>query len=279
MPGPNMDAPLQPCVTVDATQNDGYLDNVRAGSPPPPHDYAESAGTAAAAANLLFCNGPAASLVGHGAEGDIDTWKETGECMTIANQDDWEPELARLHGVIQSLTLYSCCVGGGALGAALLQKMANATGASVSAPTGLIYCDEAGNFTLEDGAVWNTVLPNNAPNAQPPAPPPAPPSPLTKPMPSNILNVNYRSNAGAQVSGTAATAIAKEVVWTPFKPPGEPGAKVTGKLFVTSKGPAGQPIVTDTYLVLAHRLLRNENDPEIFFQTTAKFQNLVRNVK
>lgn len=280
MPGPNMDAPLQPCVTIDATPNDGYLDNARTGTP----NADANAGTASMAANLDFCGGPAGSVVGHGAEGDIDTYKTTGECITVHNQDEWQPELAQLNGKIHSLALYSCCVGAGVDGARLLQNMANVIGAPVSAPTGLIYCDNLGNFTLENGAVWNTVAPNAAANAAPPAPPPAPPSPPPTPMPTDILNAVYLPNNGSQVTGPKAIAIVKEVVWKPYTPPMSakatstvPGAKPTGKLLVTRRSPAGKGpgTVTETYLVLANRLLRDAEDDTLFYQTTGSFPALV----
>lgn len=283
MPGPVMDAPLPPCVTIDATQNDGYLDNARTGTP----NADANAGTAAVAANLDFCGGPAGSIVGHGAEGDIDTYKATGECVTADNQDEWEPEFARLHGTIHSLTLYSCCVGAGVDGARLLQNMANVVGASVSAPTGLIYCDDLGNFTLENGAIWNTVAPNNGANAanaappQPPPPAPPPPSPSPTPMPTDILSAVFLPNSGAQVTGDKAMAIVKQVVWTPYTPPKSPnattavpGAKQTGKLQVSRRTPSGP--VTQTYVILANRLLRYTNgDKTVYYQTTSKFPDLL----
>ncbi|WP_454760768.1 DUF4347 domain-containing protein [Caulobacter segnis] len=277
---PNMAAPLLPCVTIDATQNDGYLDNARAGTP-----LADAnAGTAAVAANLDFCGGPAGSIVGHGAEGDIDTYKATGECITVNNQNDWGPDLAQLHGKLTSLTLYSCCVGGGVDGALLLQNMANVVGAPVSAPTGLIYCDNLGNFSLEVGAVWNTVAPAAAANAAPPPPPAPPPSPPSSPMPTDILSAVYLPKDGAQVTGAKAMAIVKQVVWKPYTPPMStgasstaPGAKQTGKLQVSRKSPAGSGpgVVTETYLVLAHRLLQDSEDPTLLYQTTGNFQALV----
>lgn len=273
---PAMNSPLPACVTIDASP-DPVLDEIRNANP----DAQENAGTQSAVANLLFCGGPLTSIVGHGAEGDIDTYKETGECITRYNQAAWGPELAHLSGHATSLILYGCSVGGGVNGAALLQAIANTIRAPVSAPTGLLYLDGHGNFTLQAGAVWNTVqpaAPAAAAAAQPPAPPPPPTQlpPSTMPLPSTFADTTYTPALGRDQNSTVSRAIATEVNWkTPFKPPGEPLAKTTGKLRVVLRQPGAPGLLTKTYLVLADRLLQDETQPEIYYETTSKFYDLV----
>jgi len=279
MPDPDMDAPLRPCAAIDATPNDGYLDNARAGSP----DADANAGTESMVANLTNCGGALGNVVGHGAEGDIDTYKATGQCITINNKAEWQQYLAELRGQIDSLALYGCCVGGGAAGAELLQEMANVIGAPVSAPTGLIYCDDLGNFTLEPGAIWNTVPPEQE-GLEPIAMPPLPPAqPNTA---SDIVAAVYTPSGGGAVTGAAALAIAQEVVWQAYTPPKSvgasssvPGAKPTGQLQVTRRSPSSTPgaSVTETYTILADRLLSvNTQGKTEYFQVTDKFAPLVR---
>lgn len=277
---PAMNAPLPPCVTIDASP-DPVLQEIRDNNPA----ALENAGTQSAVANLLYCGGPLGSIVGHGAEGDIDTYKVTGECITPYNQDEWEPELAHLNGHVTSLILYGCCVGGGADGAALLQEIANTIQAPVSAPTGLLFLDGNGNFTLEAGAVWNTVQPAAAAAAaaaQPPAPPPGPaqpPSP-SMPLPSTFVDTTYTPALGRDQNSTISGAIAAEVNWkTPYVPPGDPLAKTTGKLRVVLRQPGAPGLLTKTYLVLADRLLQDASQPEIYYQTSAKFRDLVASLK
>lgn len=279
MPDPDMDAPLRPCTTIDATPNDGYLDNARAGTP----DAGANAGTQSMVANLTNCGGPLGNVVGHGAEGDIDTYKATGECITLNNKADWQPYLAELRGQIDTLVLYGCCVGGGAAGAQLLQEMADIIGAPVSAPTGLIYCDDLGNFTLEPGAIWNTVAPAGDEDVEAIAMPPLPPA--DQDAANDIVAATYTPSVGDPVTGAAALAIAQQVVWKTYTPPmslgassSVPGAKPTGQLQVTRRSPnAAGASVTETFTILADRLLAlNTSGKNQYYQVTDKFTQLVR---
>lgn len=277
MSAPNMNAPLTGCTTIDATSPDGYLDNARAGNP---QAYANLT-TEEAANNLLDCEGSApraANIVGHGAEGDIDTGKALGQCITMDNTDEWVPLLEPLDGKISELFLFGCTVGGGDDGADLLHEIAKVINAPVSAPTGLIYCDGAGVFTLEPGAVWQTATA---------AARPAPIDPPVHGQASPMSNTTGAAAAGAQIHTASYTAkgderpeadylseqLAREVLWDqPFTPKGEPGAKVTGHLQVdlTLNGKRQKR----SLLVYNHVLLKDARQP-IYYYATPKFRALL----
>lgn len=101
-----------------------------------------------------------ALLVGHGWPGLIITGggEETGNPfreITLDNEPIWTPFLGRLRGRVRSLRLLSCWTGGGADGAALLERMACAIDAPVFAPTGAVLFSTGHDAViLERGNRW-----------------------------------------------------------------------------------------------------------------------------
>jgi hypothetical protein len=276
MTTPNMGAPLTGCVTIDSAKN-AYLDNARAGNP----SAAANAYTETAASNFLICEGQSASpatasLVGHGAEGDIDTGSDHGECITIHNERTWVPLLQPLSGKLNELFLYGCSVGAGTDGATLLFDIAKVVNTNVYAPTGIIYCKSDGSFYLEPKAVWQVAKPNLAP----PKPIPAPTHSVSLAMthakltmagnlvPTSLDHMTATYTPLPHGQPRDAGGMAREVLWdSPHEEDGEPGAKVTGRLEVNFKD-AGKR----TFLVHGHSLLRDESAPKIFYDTTKVFQ-------
>lgn len=253
---PLMGAPLTGCTTIDATTPDGYLDNARAGNP----DAGANQNTLQVLENLLALEnlspGNPANIVGHGCEGDIDTGQAWGQSITLGNIDEWTPILTNLAGHITELFLFGCTVGAGQDGANLLFEIAKAVDAPVSAPTGLIYCDEVGAFTLEAGAVWQTATPTYTP---PPIDPPAHLSghlAMSANEPVLVASATYTPvGQPVPVSDVMALNLANQVLWTPVSLPGEPGGKNTGML--TVEGSTNGQTWTRTFQVFNHALLQD----------------------
>jgi hypothetical protein len=214
-----MAAPLTGCVTIDSKTPDGYLDNARAGTP----RAAANDSTETAVDNLLALRAAqptatTASLVGHGAPGIIQTGAAQDQSIDLSNQATWAPLLQRLQGKFTDIYLYGASVGAGEDGAHLLYVMAQAAGAAVHGPTGLIYCDAYGDFYLEPGAVWQSATPNSLP------------SPLDPPQ-SAGSNPGTPRLPGAWIGQAPNVAGAQTQVQTswdqPPQAPGEPGGSIT----------------------------------------------------
>lgn len=216
---PTMAAPLTGCVTIDSNTPDGYLDNARAGNP----SAAANDSTEMAVENLLAMRAAqptatTASLVGHGAPGVIRTGGAQGQGISLSNQSTWAPLLQRLQGKFTDIYLYGASVGAGEDGAQFLYAVAQAAGAAVHGPTGLIYCDGQGDFFLQTGAVWQIATPNSLP---PPIDPPQ----------SAGSNEGVPRRPGARIGQAPNMAAAQIQVQTPRdqppQAPGEPGGNIT----------------------------------------------------
>jgi hypothetical protein len=162
---PDMAAPLHGCVTIDATTPDGYLDKVRGGNP----QAATHQDVASAVANLVACArslGPAC-IAGHGAPGLMSLGgggaTTPGKVLDPQAVDQWGPQLAPLKGLFEGLVLYAPQVGSGQEGAQLLFQIAQIIEAPVYGPTGVLYCDNEGLFSLEPHSVWQVATPNFPP--------------------------------------------------------------------------------------------------------------------
>jgi hypothetical protein len=138
--------------------------------------------------------------------------------INISNQPAWAPLLQRLKGKFTEIYLYGASVGAGEDGARLLYVIAQAAGAAVYGPTGLIYCDGQGDFFLQAGAVWQIATPNSLP---PPIDPPQ----------SAGSNQGAPRRPGAQIGQAPTMAAAQIQVQAPWdqppQAPGEPGGNIT----------------------------------------------------
>jgi hypothetical protein len=270
-----MFAPLPGCVTIDSTTPDGYLDNARAGNP----GAGANSDTQTAASNLLHCaKGPStarlASLVGHGDMGLIATGggphpAGPNQFIGVTNEAVWAPVLQTLQGAITDLYLYGVNVGAGEAGAQLLYDIARVTGATVWAPTGLLYCSADGNFYLEPGAVWQAATPSQRPNPIPPPTAPLPPAVMAKAR-AKLSNggANAFDATGGALDPKSAKALAAEVLWhRPFSPPGQPGGLITGRLRVGAEGGARK-----SFVIYNHTLLRDEDKPTRCYRATPRFR-------
>jgi hypothetical protein len=272
---PTMFAPLPGCVTIDSTTPDGYLDNARAGNP----DAGANSSTQTAASNLLFCakgqsTARSASLVGHGAMGLIATGggqRPAGpnQFIGVTNEAAWTPLLQPLQGTITDLYLYGVDVGAGDAGAQLLYDIARVTGATVWAPTGLLYCSADGNFYLEPGAIWQAATPSQRPAPIQPPVAPLPPAVMAKARAKlSDGGANAFDATGDALDPKPAKALAAEVLWhRPFSPPGEPGGLITGRLRVGAEGGARK-----SFVIYNHTLLRDEDKPTRFYRATPRFR-------
>jgi hypothetical protein len=277
MPVPEMSAPLAGGVSIDATTPDGYLDNARAGTP----TASAHRDTQTAAANLLaFAKSasrpPTASLVGHGAMGLFGTGGGGSggtslQRIVLDNQNVWAPLLEPLNGRISTLYLFGPQVGAGIEGAQLLYALARVTNATVCAPTGLIYCDNRGDFYLQVGSVWQAATPEMLP--QPILPPTFQPSSLSIDMSSGQSGGRVGACAafgsgGVPLPRKSALALASQVRWDqPFQGPGKPAAMVTGRLRASFGGTAMR-----SFTILNNALVRDDADPTRFYPVGPAFR-------
>lgn len=265
---PSMLAPLTGCTTIDATTPNGYLDKARVGNP----DAGANQNTTQVTQNILSCetacaNQPA-NIVGHGAEGDIDTGQAWHQFMSLANVPDWTPDMQALATKVTHLYLFGCSVGAGQEGAEFLFEVARCVDAPVSAPTGLIYCHADGHFSLQAGASWQTATPTYEP---PPIDPP--PLPLgTTAMPgASIASASYVSSKGVRAADRTALKMAQQVQLNEeLKLEGEPGAKQTGELKIRLKDGGEHKL-----LILAHMLALDTRTGK-FHATTPLFRQLAK---
>lgn len=290
---PAMTAPLPGCVTIDSTKPDGYLDAARKGTP----TAGGNGSTAVAVANLKGCetgkSTPApACIVGHGHYGIIGTGAgqspgTTDQHMDTSNEASWSGEIAKLKGLVTDLYLYGCHTGASDVGAQLLYDMAKLANANVYAPTGIIYCDSVtGSFTLELGSQWQIATPTTKP--QPINPPVVSTSPtmdearvhhlgnqLLIAMDQLSASRYQASYAATAMTDQNAMALTQEVLWDqPFTPQGEPGAMITGHLQVVfGHGPRA---LLKSFLVYNDTLLRDEDNPSIFYRASTRFRDLVQ---
>ena len=277
MPQPFMDAPLPGCVSIDATKPDGYLDNARAGNPL----AGAHANVQQAAANLLECakvqrTGSTASLIGHGTMGlfSVGAGGSKGtsqQYISLDNQAVWAPVFQSLKDEITTLVLYGAQIGGGSLGAQLLNALAKTVNAPVYAPTGVIYCRPNGTFTLQMGAVWQMATPAATPPA-PIMPPIAPIADLGAGGPGPRISACAAFGLGSiPLPAKSAMALAGQVHWDkPFEAPGEPAALATGRLRASFGGTAFR-----SFTILGDALVRDDAQPNRFYPVEPSFRAIL----
>lgn len=288
---PKLNAPLTACVTIDATRPDGYLSNAKTGTP----ISADNTSVQTAAGGLSQCLGgkqplAPASIVGHGADGVIVTGagKSLGakdQHIGLDNADVWSKAFQPLKGKMANLLLYGCHVGAGLKGAQLLHDLATTVGANVYAPTGLIYCDSHGDFSLEIGSEWQMASPT-----QPVPPPPIEePKPATDPQSGGLVRLHVLENilittldqlshvfleGYPQAAGALdlVETLAREVLWhKPFTPPGQHAALFTGRLHLHFGH--GERTIEKVFSVFNHALLQDEDHPGVFYRTSGKWRD------
>lgn len=280
MSTPQNSAPLAGCTTIDAAKDDLALKAARDANPKAPGNST----TKEAVDNLLSCEskllkfGPA-NLVGHGCEGDIDTGKDVGQCITSKNTQIWTPQLERLTGKVSELFLFGCSVGAGSDGAKLLHQLAQVINAPVSAPTGLISFTGTG-YKLEQGAVWQTATPAEHPALIDP-PPHGGAHAMTQstgasPGGTLVRDADYTPQGdGSPAPEHVSMSLAKEVLWDePVVIEGELLAKVTGHLNVQIVT-ARKTTETLSLVVYNHTMLRNVATG-LWLRATLEFRRIAR---
>lgn len=294
---PKMTAPLSGCVTIDSTRPDLYLSYAKTGTPA----SSNNSSVQTAAGGLASCLGgkkPAAqpgSIVGHGASGVIVTGagQQLGtpdQHINHANSAIWNPLFSPLQGTMTSLFLYGCSVGAGAAGSQLLHEIAQTVGCNVYAPTGLIYCDSTGNFSLEKGAQWQMASPQQAPGAIE-APDVAEGQVVSGGhevrlhVLENVLitSLDQLSHAAfephpwtgvSQVRDDILDQLVREVHWhKPFTPPGQHAALFTASLTLTFG--YGERAIRKVFSVFNHTLLQDMDHPHIHYRATGRWLELL----
>ncbi len=280
MSSPQNSAPLDGCTTIDAAKGDLALQAARDANPNAPGNST----TKEAVDNLLLCEskrpkiGPA-NLVGHGCEGDIDTGKDVGQCITSKNTLVWTPHLENLKGHVSELFLFGCSVGAGVDGAALLHQIAQVIDAPVSAPTGLVSFTATG-YKLQPGAVWQTATPDKQPLHIDPPPHGGPHAMVQASNGSNasslIRHAEYTPKGdGPPAPEHVSLALAKEVLWDqPISIEGELLAKVTGHLVAHLAHP-GQAHEVRSLIVYNHAVLE-DLATKTYYHATPEFRRIAR---
>jgi len=279
MSTPQNSAPLDGCTTIDAAKGDLALKAARDANPNAPGNST----TKEAVDNLLACEtkrpkfGPA-NLVGHGCDGDIDTGKDVGQCITSKNTQLWTPHLEKLTDKVSQLFLFGCSVGAGVEGSKLLHQLAQVINAPVSAPTGLISFTSTG-YKLEAGAVWQTATPTEQPDLIEP-PPHGGPHAMSEPSGASpggtlVREADYTPRGdGPSAPEHVSMALAKEVLWDePVVIEGELLAKVTGHLnahVVTPRKTEIRSLIVYNHVVLLDVVTKT------YYRATPEFRRIAR---
>lgn len=283
---PKMTHPLAGCVTIDATL-DGYLNNARAGTP----SAAPNASVQTAASALSKCLGSkkpgaqTANIVGHGMEGLIVTGAgqavgTTSQHIGIDNENVWSPLFSPMTGTMTGLALYGCHVGAGDDGAQLLHDLAKAVGVNVYGPTGLIYCDGNGDFTLEANSQWQVATPQALPPTIAPPQVVSPPSGdvhlhllsnLVRTTLEQLKHARYRPHHAVPQRSEETIDIrvlVREVHWDkPFTLPGQHSAVLTGQLHLHFG--FGERTIKKQFSVYNHTLLQDDDNPGVYYRASS----------
>ena len=154
------------CVTLQTGKDDGFIDCAASKL----NSERRNGNTQAAFGNLRSCLGGVgpAAIVGHGAAGEICTG-DGDKCWTSSkvirhnNGAKWFPLARRVKDRVSMLRLAACAPGAGTKGSDLLYKMAQTTNATVSGPTGFLWCSTDPKKGLWIDGVWKTATPQERP--------------------------------------------------------------------------------------------------------------------
>ncbi|MET3664788.1 DUF4347 domain-containing protein [Caulobacter sp. 1776] len=293
---PIMVAPLPGCVTIDSTKPDDYLAYARNGTPAGIGNT--SVQTAESALDgCIKSKKPtpqSACVVGHGDKGLIVTGSgqnagDKDHHISIDNIKTWAPLFAGLSGGVSNLFLYGCHVGAGTEGAQLLYELARTVNANVYGPTGLIYCDEDGDFALEPFSTWQMATPLAQPAAI------DPPDDATGDLAGghevrlhvleNVIITSldqltsaiiepHPSTGWTTVGVELADQLARAVHWQkPFALPGQHAALLTGRMKL--KFGYGERAIRKVFSVFNHTLLQDEDHPNIFYRAQRKWRDIL----
>lgn len=293
---PIMVAPLPGCVTIDSTKPDDYLAYARKGT----QSAIGNTTVQTAESGLDGCvkskkpTAQSACIVGHGDQGLIVTGAgqsrgDKDHHVSIDNIKVWAPLFAALNGGVSNLFLYGCHVGAGTDGAQLLYELAKTVNANVYGPTGLIYCDEDGNFALEPFSTWQMATPHAQPAAI------DPPEDATGGLAGghevrlhvleNVIITTLDQLAEAlfepdpstgwtKVDALIADELARAVRWhKPFSLPGQHAALLTGRIKL--KFGYGERAIRKIFRVFNHTLLQDEDHPHIHYRAGRRWRDIL----
>lgn len=271
--------------TIDNSTNDnGYLQYARQNNP-----QAGRHNSTQEAANNLPGGDTNKAIVGHGNRALIVTG--TGQSASdpkkyiyLYNQSDWQTPLSALKGQCTTLYLYACHPGTSSEGADFLYNIARVVNCTVLGPTGFIYINAQGYFTLEAKSTWQSATPTHRPN------------PIEAPTPyftimvdaltiviqgkpreyawDDIVSFSFipllrnpeNREPAVTVQGYEAQLILRRInLAEPFIPPGVPAALITGRIIIKFRD------VTKSFKVLNDLMLEDEEHPEIHYNCSKDF--------
>ena len=289
------------CTSIDHTTQDAYLDNARKGLPSAGnHDS-----TANAVSNLLNCAKAAGltemNIIGHGDTGIIITGTglppcEEGyqQCIRFDHPETWSRLISQLKDSCKSLVLWACDTGAEDEGAKLLWELANTTGTSVSAPTGLICCKNGVFSLIEQEATWQIAKPGPHPPATihlPPRPLPSGPPQVIRALrfidpeiPSvsfdEVLEIDYLPAGGPDrifhLRPTQRTEFLQHIDFEhPFETDCSIGAIRTGGILMRLREPLGD----HRFSILNDRLLQNDQNQRAFYFAFDGFRQFLQSLR
>lgn len=278
--------------SIDTSTNDnGYLRIARDTNP-----QAGRHGNAQQAISNINGGERTKVLIGHGYRGLIVTGtgqsaSDPARYISLTNQANWQPAVAALKGQCSILYLYACHPGVSQEGANFLFNLAQVLGCTVMGPTGFIYINPQGMFSLEPRSVWQSATPTHRPN------PIEAPTPYFRELLEEIFVVVDTGVVGMKIEdvvsltftplmrnpenrspsltirGADSQEVLKRLALTePFRLPGIPGAVVTGRLQIQ----AGDG-TEKQFLVLNERMLQDQDNPEIFHYWSKEAASILLN--
>jgi len=228
-----------------------------------------------------------ATIMGHGNSGLICTGNgnhcggTADDNISSSNGAKWITLANKIKGKATSLKLAGCDVGEGQAGSDLLAKMAKAVNATVSAPTGLLWCNAAQKRMWIDGT-WATASPTMAPKIVKTS------SPAKKidmqaqviiPVEGKKVTVQRKDLVVENVSFSAVgtpksfRALPDFLLHVDFESPLEtdsvPAARVTGKLVVSVKGKN----IKKNYNILSNKLIQDVDEPTYYYRLDSVIQD------
>ena len=248
--------------------------------------------TVKAFANIATTKNSTVVIVGHGSPGSLCT--ANGDVCTASinykNEQEWSQLLTDIKNNqhIKQIRLLGCGVGRLSVGDDLLKALAKDTNRTILAPTSVVFCT-ANGVELDQGGTWKQEPapvgePNVAYTDSPFISEHIDLGPTAKPRFiswNNIQIVDFsvlRSIEGTEfeiLDGKEADRLARQIIFDKqFLPPGQPLARLTGRLVLQLNSPIP---IRRVFLIYGDMIVRNDDNSTEFYRVSADFTEALVN--